>query len=190
MRNAEWGKNYFKITDEALRQVLAVALEKGGDYADLYFQHTMNNGLQLQDNIVNNAQSNVDFGVGVRVLKGDQTGYAYVENVSLKEMLAAARTAAQIADGGNSVSPAANMTDVGQKSSRYAISDPWESVSITAKIPFLQKLNDQIFAMDGRVQKVRAFLSDTTSHVFFCNSWICFNVICVNLLLLKYPISC
>lgn len=170
MRNAEWGKNYFKITDEALRQVLAVALEKGGDYADLYFQHTMNNGLQLQDNIVNNAQSNVDFGVGVRVLKGDQTGYAYVENVSLKEMLAAARTAAQIADGGNSVSPAANMTDVGQKSSRYAISDPWESVSITAKIPFLQKLNDQIFAMDGRVQKVRAFLSDTTSHVFFCNS--------------------
>lgn len=32
--------------------------------------------------------------MGVRVLAGDQSGYAYVEGVTLEEMLRAARTAA------------------------------------------------------------------------------------------------
>ena len=37
-------------------------------------------------------------------------------------------------------------------------------------MPFLQKLNDQIFAKDKRVTKVMASLGDTTSHILFCNS--------------------
>ena len=33
----------------------------------------------LEDGKVNSAYSNIGFGVGIRVLKGDQTGYAYSE---------------------------------------------------------------------------------------------------------------
>ena len=86
--------NYFKVSEGDLRKVLAAALEKGGDYADLFFEHSYRNNVGLQDGAVNRASSNIDFGMGVRVLSGDQTGYAYVENVSLDEMLKAARTAA------------------------------------------------------------------------------------------------
>ena len=39
------------------------------------------------DGKVNNCSSNIDFGMGVRVLAGDQSGYAYVEGVTLEEML-------------------------------------------------------------------------------------------------------
>ena len=83
--------NYFKVSEGDLRKVLAAALEKGGDYADLFFEHSYRNNVGLQDGAVNRASSNIDFGMGVRVLSGDQTGYAYVENVSLDEMLNAAR---------------------------------------------------------------------------------------------------
>lgn len=41
------------------------------------------------DGKVNNCGSNIDFGMGVRVLAGDQSGYAYVEGVTLEEMLRA-----------------------------------------------------------------------------------------------------
>ena len=68
--------NHFGVTEELLRRVLATALEMGGDYADLYFEHTFNNYVGLMDGQVNNCSSNIDFGVGVRVLAGDQTGYA------------------------------------------------------------------------------------------------------------------
>lgn len=43
--------------------------------------------------------------MGVRVLAGDQTGYAYVENVTLDDMLNAARTAARIASGKKKYGP-------------------------------------------------------------------------------------
>jgi len=34
--------NHFGVSEEDLKKVLATALEKGGDYADLYFEHTFN----------------------------------------------------------------------------------------------------------------------------------------------------
>lgn len=165
-----FGMNHFKVTESDLKKVLAAALEKGGDYADLFFEHTLNNGIQLQDGAVNNAQSNIDFGMGVRVLSGDQTGYAYVENITLDEMLKAARTAARIADNSNANKTIAALTEVKPNGSYYDVQTPWESFTVKDKMPYLQKLNDKIFALDKRVHKVRAFLSDSTSHIFFCNS--------------------
>ena len=60
---------HFEVTAEQLQKVLATALEKGADYADLYFEHTVSNSLSLQDNEVNSAYSDITFGVGIRVLK-------------------------------------------------------------------------------------------------------------------------
>ena len=160
--------NYFKVSEGDLRKVLAAALEKGGDYADLFFEHSYRNNVGLQDGAVNRASSNIDFGMGVRVLSGDQTGYAYVENVSLDEMLKAARTAARIATGSANTAPI-NLTEEKHTNNFYSVQTPWDEIAINDKMPFLQKLNDQIFAKDKRVTKVMASLGDTTSHILFCN---------------------
>ena len=152
-----------------MKKVLAAALEKGGDYADLFFEHSYRNNIGLQDGAVNRASSNIDFGMGVRVLAGDQTGYAYVENVTLDEMLKAARTAARIATGSAGKAPV-NLTEEPIINNYYGIQTPWDEIAVNAKTPYLQKLNDQIFALDKRVHKVQASQSDTTSHIFFCNS--------------------
>ena len=165
-----FGMNHFKVSQKDLEKVLAAALEAGGDYADLFFEHTLNSSLQLQDGAVNNTQSNIDFGMGVRVLSGDQTGYAYVENITLDEMLRAARTAARIADGKSHAHQAAVLSETAIPARYYDVQAPWETFTVKDKIPYLQKLNERIFALDERVHKVRAFLSDSTSHIFFCNS--------------------
>lgn len=157
---------HFGVSEEELKKVMTVALEKGGDYADLFFEHTFYNNIGLQDGTVNRCSSNIDFGMGVRVLAGDQSGYAYVENVSLDEMIKAARTAARIAADGKVKKPI-NLTEKAITKNYYAINTPWESVIIKDKMPYLQKLNDKIFSLDKRVQKVNASLSDKTSHVLF-----------------------
>ena len=160
---------HFGVTESDLKKVMAVALEKGGDYADLYFEHTFNNSVSLLDGKVSNCGSNIDFGMGVRVVVGDQTGYAYVEGVTLDEMLRAARTAARIATSGQSHKPV-DLTEKTLPKSRYAVAQSWEDISVKAKIPYLEKLNERIFALDPRVRKVQAGLIDSTSHVLFCNS--------------------
>jgi len=148
---------------------LGVALEKGGDYADLFFEHSFNNYIGLQDGAVNRASSNIDYGVGIRVLSGDQSGYAYVENVTLQDMLTAARTAARIANvKGNKA--AVNLTEKPIVQNYYAVKTPWSEIAVNEKMPHLQKLNEKVFALDKRVHKVSASLSDSTSHILFCNS--------------------
>jgi len=44
-------------------------------------------------------------GLGVRVQKGDATGYAHVEDLSWDAMKRAAETAARIAQGGKTIAP-------------------------------------------------------------------------------------
>ncbi|GAE22420.1 sugar kinase [Bacteroides pyogenes JCM 10003] len=160
---------HFGVSEADLKKVLSAALEKGGDYADLFFEHTISNNIRLMDGAVNNSSSNIDYGVGVRVLSGDQTGYAYVENTTLEDMLKAARTAARIASANKGNKPL-NLTEKVLRKNHYTVSSPWEGVSLKDKMPYLQKLNERIFSMDKRVRKVQASQSDATSHIFFCNS--------------------
>ena len=65
--------DHFEVTPRMMQKVIAEAMSRGGDYADLFFEHKISNTLALEDGKVNRAYSNVDYGMGVRVLKGEQT---------------------------------------------------------------------------------------------------------------------
>ena len=125
--------------------------------------------VSVEESEVKRNSSYVDFGMGVRVLSGDRTGYAYGANVTVSDMLNAARTAARIASS-NKKGKVAKLVEQPVKKNYYTVSSPWEEVSIKDKIPYLQKLNDKIFSMDSRVNKVMASQSDEPSHILFCNS--------------------
>ena len=89
----------FKVTEQQLHTLATTALVHGGDYCDLYFEHTTFFNLLLKDGVVSSGGFHTDFGVGIRVLKGEKTGYAYSENTEMKDMLDAARAASAIAAG-------------------------------------------------------------------------------------------
>lgn len=166
--NAESYLNHFEVTRELLKKVISAAMEKGADYADLYFEHTLENYSSLEDGKVNSAYSNIGFGVGIRVLKGDQTGYAYSENITPDAMMKAARTAANIADSSAKFSPV-NINEY-ISPNYYPLRTSWEETSVKDKIPFVQRMNDNIFAADKQVIKVNAVLGDSTSYILFFNS--------------------
>src|SRR5258708_31742129 len=98
---APFGEGGASALDPALAErLLAVALARGGDYADLFFEYRAAGGLVFDEGILKSASRGVSIGLGVRVLKGDATGYAYVERLDWDAMKRAAETAAQIASGG------------------------------------------------------------------------------------------
>ncbi len=160
--------DHFEVSAELMQKVISEAMSKGGNYADLFFEHKISNSMGLEDGKVNRAYSNVDYGVGIRVLKGDQTGYAYSETIDTEAMLNAARMAANIAN-----SPKQFKSDaIHEKAPAdyYKISRKWENVSVKDKVPFVQKINDKVFELDEKVIKANAFLTDETSYVLFYNS--------------------
>ncbi len=160
--------DHFEVTTELMQKVISEAMSKGGNYADLFFEHKISNSLGLEDGKVNKAYSNVDYGVGIRVLKGDQTGYAYSETIDATSMLNAARMAANIANNPKQFS--LNTVNVKAPADYYKISQKWENVSVKDKVPFVQKINDKVFELDKKVIKAKAFLWDETSYVLFYNS--------------------
>lgn len=161
--------DHFSITENDLLKVINEALGKGADYADIFFEHTFSNSISLRDGEVNRAASNIDFGVGIRVVSGDQTGYAYVENTEVAELLKAAKTAAGIAS-----IPSKGITPIEIKEkhfrNHYKIERPWLDISVADKKSFVQKLNDRIFELDARVIKASVSLNDSTSYILFFNS--------------------
>lgn len=159
---------HFTVTREDLLKVIGEALSKGGDYADLFFQNTFSNSISLSDNKVNRTSSNIDFGVGIRVIAGDQTGYAFVENTDLKNMLKAANTAASIATSDKKHNPV-EIKDT-TFTNRYPVQREWLGVSIADKKEFVQQLNDRIFELEKDVIKAMVSLNDSTSYILFFNS--------------------
>src|ERR1700743_3407414 len=89
----------FGITRQNLESYLSEALSRGGDYADLYFEYLTTSSISIDESIVKSASQGVTLGVGVRVISGERTGYAYSDDLSADRILKAARTAACIASG-------------------------------------------------------------------------------------------
>ena len=100
----------------------------------------------LTDRKVNRAHTGVDLGVGIRVVIGDQVGYAYTESLTRDSMLRAARTAAQIAKGGQAVQPVA-MTPL-HLPDYYPMTQPWSEVAISKRVPLVRKWEEWTFAED------------------------------------------
>ena len=76
MNTKQYYKDIFKVSEEQLKSLTDIALAKGGDFSDLYFEHTTYFNLLLKDGVVSSGGFHTDFGVGIRVLKGEKTGYA------------------------------------------------------------------------------------------------------------------
>src|SRR5271165_6378164 len=93
----------FGITEHDLQSYLDEALSAGGDYADLYFEYLATSSLSIDESIVKSAVQGVSLGVGVRVISGEKTGYAYSDNLSPESVRKACRVAAMIAAGPSKV---------------------------------------------------------------------------------------
>ncbi|MBN2103793.1 TldD/PmbA family protein [bacterium] len=160
--------HHFGVTEAIIRDVIAEALSMGGDYCDVYFEQNVTNTIGLEDKEVNRAYTDVSLGAGIRVLKGDQTGYSFTEELSPKAMKLAAKTAAAIANSGKTAPPQAlKLHDI---PSYYPIETPWEQVGIDQKIPYLQNINDKVFALDSRVIKSNIWFINETSMILIATS--------------------
>src|SRR5579862_9430071 len=84
----------FGITTRDLENYLADALSQGGSYADLYFEYLSTSAISIDESIVKSASQGVSVGVGVRVIAGERTGYAYSDDLSPEKIRKAARVAA------------------------------------------------------------------------------------------------
>ncbi len=166
--NPDYFASHFGMDDELIGKVLARAMQSGGDFAELFFEHSVRNYVGLEDGAVNEANVSVNLGVGVRVVKGVNFGYAFTEELNLESMLKAADTAAAIASEQRTVAP------VGLKPialpDYYPIRELWDEVGLDRKMPWLSSVNEQIRQKDQRVVKSMIHYIDESKRILVATS--------------------
>ena len=177
----------FQVTPGTLEELTGLGIKEGGSYCDLFFENTTYHELLLRDGIVSSGGFHIDYGVGIRVLKGDRTGYAYSESTDKTSMLQATKAAALIAQGaiGQPAAPLATGRTQPQRSedgrgrdqvaSRqikdyYPFERDWRAAESSGFVPYMEKLQRKISASDQRVLKVIVSLSDQVSDIMMYNS--------------------
>jgi TldD protein len=156
------------IDSDIANRLLKIALGKGGDYADLFFEYSVSGSYVYDEQILKSARRAVSMGLGVRVMKGDATGYAYCEDLSFDAMKQAAETAAQIAAGGRPIAPLGVSTR--NTPSRYPV--PVESLDVDgeAKRAILERADRAARASDPRVIRVDASFAESVREILIANS--------------------
>lgn len=149
-------------------RLLGIALAKGGDYADLFFEYRAGGGFSFEEGILKSASRGVSMGLGVRVQRGDATGYAYVEDLTWEAMKRAAETAAQIATGGGGTQKITLRERV--IPARYALESVSLDVPNREKRELLERASAAAHAYDPRIVKASASFAEEIREVLIASS--------------------
>jgi TldD protein len=153
----------FNVDEAGMGRLLSTALSRGASYSDLFFEHTIENVITMEEGIVREGLKSVSIGVGIRAVKGESTGYAFTEDLSPDKMRAAALTAAAIADSAAQLE-SIEIKGVGFEN-RYPIKEPTTGTPLERKTARIREAERAAREFDPSIVKVTVTLADELSTV-------------------------
>src|SRR5664280_3301457 len=158
----------FGITRQDLENYLGEALSQGGDYADLYFEYLVTSSIGIDESMVKSAAQGVSMGVGVRVISGERTGYAYSDDLSPEKIRKAANVAAHIA-----AAPAKVQKfdlNEGRKHNLYPVLTAPTETAFSQRVDLVKRADRAARAYDPRIFQVQAVYADNLRQVLVATS--------------------
>jgi TldD protein len=159
----------FGWTTEDINKLLLIAMSKGGDFSELYFEYIRNNSVTMEEGLIKNSSEYISLGVGVRVIKDNNYGYAHTNEMTFESISNAALTAAAIATG-NSKVDVVNVSPSKLLHNVYDLSSPVTEQLLSDKINLIEASHNAALGYDNRVKKVSASLVDEMQYVTIANS--------------------
>jgi TldD protein len=156
------------IDDVVASRLLGAALASGGDHADLFFEYRSARDFSFEEGRVRTVGRAIVLGLGVRVVRGDASGYAYTEELSEARMLEAARTAGQIASHGGATLPVALRSQ--PLPSFYPVRELSLARAGEEKVALLRRADAAARAYDPRIIRVEAGFVEGWSDVLIVSS--------------------
>ncbi len=151
-----------------LEELVALAMSKGGDFADVYLERSQLNSIALEEHKIRTASHSSSLGVGVRVMAGTEVGYAYSDDLEPKALRETALVAAAIAHTGGRTEPVSMKTIA--LPSRYPVVPVPDAVPPREKVALLMRGEVAARAHDSRVTQVMGSFVDLTKEILMATS--------------------
>lgn len=165
---AVFGDRY-NIDPAVMSSLLSTALARGGDFAELFFEHRTNSAISWEDQRVKSASRTIAQGVGIRVVKGDAIGYAYTESLDLAAMRRAAETASRIGREDDRPVPV-DATPYLSQAAYYTAENPLTETPAPEKVALLERADRAARAYDRSVARVDCSIGDELKYVLVARS--------------------
>ncbi len=156
------------LDEQQLGKTLDRLLHHDIDIADLYFQSTRYESWLLEDGIVRDGSHNIEYGVGVRAVSGEKTGFAYSDELALPALDEAASAARAIARSGGKGKLQAWQGIGGH--SLYQPRDPQCAIDEAKRIALLESVDKEARRLDPRVNQVIVSLASEFDQVLVAAS--------------------
>ena len=153
----------YGIDATVAEELIGIASRRGGDHAELFFEHRQGSNITLEQQAVKSASRSTTQGLGVRVLQGDATGYAYTEDLSRDAMRRAADTAARIASRGDTAPPVDVMHF--ESADWYQPDAGTVDVPPAEKVELVRRADRAARAFDPSIARADVNLIDELKHV-------------------------
>jgi len=145
------------LSRSSLEKLLSSVAGPQTDFADVFMQHSRHEGWVLENGIVRNASFNLERGAGIRVVSGEQTGFAYTDELSMAALTKVAAAAGGIVRQGQSGTVPALTAQRIQP--LYSAADPITGWDAEQKVALLQRLDRLARSIDPAVAEVSVSLS-------------------------------
>ncbi|MEE9303546.1 MAG: metalloprotease TldD [Thiotrichaceae bacterium] len=157
------------LSETDLDQVFAILNQSNIDLADVYFQSSRHESWALEDSIVKSGSYSIEQGFGVRAVSGEQTGFAYSDEITLDALLESASAARAITQSGTSKKVKVwNRRENPQQ--LYLPNNPLESLTETEKIALLHLADKTARAESPYVQQVIPSLAASYDVILIANN--------------------
>lgn len=140
-----------KIDGGLKKRIWEVALARGGDFAEVFMEDTSSLSFMLKDGRVSELSQGRRQGLGVRVVDGDNYGYAWLDGWDENGLLDAAETAAAIASGGH---PRVEPVRPVKMQDLYPVAAPMSELGLRAKMDTLHEANESVRAFSPHISQV------------------------------------
>lgn len=157
------------IDQDTLTRVLGAATRTGADFAEVFVEDKRSTSAGLDDGRVEQVTSGRDRGAGIRVVKGDTTGFAHTADLTEAGLRAAAEAAAAAASQGGGGVRTVALTRVAPTQVNTVEQYP-DSIPKAAKVDLLRRIDDAARSAGASIVQVSAGYGDSRRRILVANT--------------------
>ncbi|MDP8937506.1 MAG: TldD/PmbA family protein [Actinomycetota bacterium] len=157
------------IDEATVQRVLGAALRSGGDFAEVFAEDRRSSSARLDDGRIEELTSGRDQGAGIRVVRGDTTGFAHTSDLTEEGLRAAAEAAGAAARGGGGGVREVALTRRDADRPHDVEVLP-EDVPKARKAELLLKADEAARASGGGIRQVGVSYGDSRRRILVANS--------------------
>lgn len=159
----------FNLSLRDLELILEAALSQGGDFADIFMEYRHYQAVVMEEDIIKETSESIVQGIGIRVINGEKTGYAYTNEITFEKARLAALTAAAIASlpAPLKIAPLIHQEI---KNNFYPLKIAPNKFDLEKKVDLVKEAYAACLHFDSKIIRVKVALGDVVQWLAIANS--------------------